>query len=237
EQTICVSKDEYRKLKTAGIKSTNLNAIYNGVPDQEFSTDEAHRKLSLSPNLPVIGCVARLEQPKGIEYLIKACGILIERGIAVQLVLIGWGSEEYRLRKIASEYPNLPVVFTGALEETGPYYKLFNLYVQPSLVEPLGITAIEAMRAGLPVIASQVGGLAELVIDNETGVLIPPGNADAISEAIRKLLEDQALAQKMGQAGRKRFLNYFMVEQTTRKTVEVYEKALKYSDGITIFPG
>lgn len=227
EQTICVSKDEYRKLKIAGIKSQNLNAIYNGVPDQDFSTDEARRKLSLFPNLPVIGCVARLEQPKGIEYLIKACGILLEKGIAVQLVLIGWGSEESALKQIAGEYPNLPVMFTGALEETGSYYKLFDLYVQPSLVEPLGITAIEAMRAGLPVIASQVGGLAELVINNETGILIPPGNAEAISVAIQKLLADQALAQKMGQAGRERFLNHFTVEQTTKKTVEVYKKAIK----------
>ncbi|MGQ9778660.1 MAG: glycosyltransferase family 4 protein [Bacillota bacterium] len=221
---LCVSLDEEKKLIKAGARRRKLAVVYNGIPDVEPGLRRVEREHP--EGCPVIGCVARLERPKGIEYLLCAAGKLTAEGRNLRLILVGGGSEEARLRRIAHEYPDLQVDFIGVVNDPTPYYACFDIFVLPSLTDPLPIAAIEAMRAGLPVVASRVGGLQEMVVDQETGFLVPPAQPGPLAEAIRRLLDDPALRRRMGEAGRRRYLELFHVRAMAESIAEIYDELL-----------
>jgi glycosyltransferase involved in cell wall biosynthesis len=104
-----------------------------------------------------------------------------------------------------------------------------DLVVMPSLRESFGIVALEAMAMKVPVIASRIGGLAEIVVNEKTGFLVPPGDADALAEAIRTLTENPEMRRNMGEAGRQRVAEVFSIESTIRRTEELYLECLEGS--------
>ncbi|MGE5530373.1 MAG: glycosyltransferase family 4 protein [Patescibacteria group bacterium] len=223
---ICVSMAERDLLLTQGLHPDKLSVIYNGIPDNRYPPLTAGRSLGIESTAPVIGCVARLERAKGQEHLIRAVSILHQRGIEAQLVLIGKGADEERLRRIAAAYTGRYTIFAGQVDEAGPYFSLFDVFALPSVAEPQGIAAVEAMRAGLPVVASRVGGLAEVVKDGETGLLVPPGRPEPLADALARLLTDPLLARDLGCKGRERFLATFTVDRMAVKTAAIYDRLL-----------
>ena len=142
---------------------------------------------------------------KGIHHLIRAFKEAALRHPAARLVIAGQGTEEEKLKALAREL-NLQqqVIFAGHLEQTvlAAYIKASRALILPSLTEGLGRVAIEAQFLGKPVIASRVGGIPEIVTDGETGLLVEPGDESALAEAMARLLDDEALAERMGAAGR-----------------------------------
>ncbi|HET6279098.1 MAG TPA: glycosyltransferase family 4 protein, partial [Candidatus Polarisedimenticolia bacterium] len=102
----------------------------------------------------------------------------------------------------------------------------FDLFVQPSLWEGFGVTLLEAMAAGLPIVASRVGGIPEIVRDGETGCLVPPGDADALAEECLRLLHHPDLAARMGDAGRTRLEEQFGIDRLVGETATLYRELL-----------
>ena len=118
------------------------------------------------------------------------------------------------------------VTFLGARDDVPTLLDAADVYVQPSLSEGLGLAVLEAMAAGLPVIATRTGGLPEVVADNQTGLLVPPGDAPALANALQYLLDNVNRRDKMGKAGRARAVSCFSIARMVSETQEVYRVAL-----------
>lgn len=152
-----------------------------------------------------IGTVKLLEPVYGIEYLIRAFALISAKYPRVRLVIAGGGSLIGALRALASKLNLTDVItFTGQVphQEVPNFLNEMDIFVIPSVgQESFGVVALEASATGLPVIASDVGGLNEVVVDGETGFLVPPGDCEAISEKIAILIEHPGLRHELGQNG------------------------------------
>ncbi len=132
-----------------------------------------------------------------------------------------WGLER------SSEVGGRPVAWLGHVPwpKLVDWYRRASVFVMPSYYETFGISCLEAMAFGLPVVATRAGGLPEVVEDGVTGLLVPPGDPQALADAIRRLLADPELRRRMGQAGRERVVAEFTADRVVRETIAVYERA------------
>ncbi len=155
----------------------------------------------------VIGHAAALvDRHKGQAVLIEAMRLLEQKHPALQLLLLGRGEDEARLREAANGLSN--VHFEGFVSNLGDYLQAMDLFAFPSRYEGLGSVLLDAMHAGLPVVASDVGGIPEIVSDGRNGLLVPPGNAHALAEAIERVYLDAALRETFAAAARERAHEY-----------------------------
>lgn len=177
----------------------------------------------LPPPVPgVVGALGRLEREKGFDVLLDAMAEL--RGEA-RLILGGDGSQRQALAaRVQAE--ELPVELTGFVAEVPAFLGRTGVFVLPSRSEGLGLVAVEAMAAGRPVVASCTGGLPEVVVDGETGLLVEPEDPVALARAIRMLLADPDRAARMGAAGRQRVRERFSAERMARETAALYEELM-----------
>lgn len=179
---------------------------------------------------PVVLTCGRLHPVKGFDVLLQAIERLGERGVALRLVVMGArqpGHEEHadaleRHRRTAGLVD--VVDFAGYCESPFARWSDTAVYVQPSRHETFGLAVAEAMTAGLPVVVSEIGGLAELVEPDRTGLLVPPGDPVALADAIERLLVDRNLAARLASAGRAEIAARF--GSGVDATVAVYEEAL-----------
>lgn len=213
-------------LSHIGLPADKLVVIYNGVelPSAPLaSTIEVRAELGLPPGGPVIGAVSRLDPVKGVSVLIEAFARVDEAYLAV----IGDGPERAPLASLAGSLGVASRIrWTGHRRDVSRCLPAFDLFVQPSLYEGLPNAVLEAMAAGLPVVATAVGGTPEVVADGVTGILVPPRDPDALAEAIVCLLRDPDLRCKMGQMGRERVAQWFTVERMVEQTERIYERLL-----------
>lgn len=177
--------------------------IYNGISPDDACGAEAHQH----PR-PYMLAIGRHVAQKGFDVLLQAMVRLIRaRGVSHDLILAGDGAEYSPLKALAHELGlSDRVTFTGRIEHAQAV-RLFagcSFFVLPSRHEPFGIVNLEAMAAGKAVIASNVGGVPEVVIDGETGLLVPPENVEALAAAMDRLIDDEPLRHRLGEAGRKR---------------------------------
>jgi glycosyltransferase involved in cell wall biosynthesis len=216
DRTIAVSEAVKANLAAQGLDK-NVHVVYNGVDMERFApvdVEDARSKTGLRQVGPVFGVFGRLSVEKGqllaIEAFTKAFS---DRQDAVLLV-VGDGRDELMLKNRASEQGvSDNVRFIAFTREIGDLIASCDAVLVPSLKEGFGLTAVNAMAMSRPVIASRVGGLPEVVVDGETGLLIEPGNADSLAEAMRKIAADAELAQQMGQAGRMRAVGKFEINK------------------------
>ena len=152
---------------------------------------------------------------------------LVTRFRASSSALAGAGPLEEELRRRADELRlGSSVRFLGRVSPVGPELESAAIVVVPSLGEGFGMVALEAMERGRPVIASDVGGLPEIVVDGETGLIVPRGDSDGLTGAMIELASDLPRAAAMGQAGRRRALTAFGQERCTEQTAALYGAAL-----------
>ena len=194
----------------------NINQFYS--INKNYNTDEF-----------CVGIVKTLEKIYGIKYLILAVEIVIKKGYKCHLIIVGDGSLRKKLVQLCDEIriSNF-VTFTGKIPNHMVVSQLhsFDVFVVPSLSESFGVSAIEASACSIPVIASNIGGLPEVVINGKTGYLVPPGDAESIAEKIIKLIEEPSLRQRLGKGGRKYVLENYEWNSCAKKMEEIYERIL-----------
>lgn len=175
----------------------------------------------------LIGVAARLVPVKGVTHLIRALGLLRDELPGLRLAIAGTGPERETLEEEAqTQGVGDRVEFLGWRNDLNRLMTGWRLYAQPSLEEGFGTAVVEAMAASLPVVCSDVGGLPEIVVDRETGRLVPPGDPAALAAAIRDMIADPALALRMGAAGRVRATSVFSAERETREMQGAYDRLL-----------
>jgi glycosyltransferase involved in cell wall biosynthesis len=225
---VCVSEDEREDAVRDRIApSERLMVVHNGVAP--LAPAEPDRRLAAwgSPGAPLIGFVARLHPQKAPLLLLDALAELRARGVAFRAALVGDGplADPVRARVTELGLGDAVVVlpFPGAV---APLLACFDVYVLPSLWESLPIGLLEAMAAGLPVVAADTGGVREVVAHGETGLLHPPGDVHALVSALERLLGDPQLRARMGATGRSRQATAFSLEAMLDGIDRAYARAL-----------
>jgi glycosyltransferase involved in cell wall biosynthesis len=164
------------------------------------------QELHIPANAMVIGTVARLEPVKGVKYFIESVPHILsavqDSTLPICFLVVGDGTQRDALEAaVRSQKMDGKVIFTGMRNDAVELMSLMDIYVQPSLNEGMGKTILQAQSVGLPVVATAVQGIPDVVKDGKTGILVPPSDARSMAEAICRLIRDPALRQDMGTAG------------------------------------
>jgi glycosyltransferase involved in cell wall biosynthesis len=206
--------------------------VVNGVDVDEI--DSAVRRcggrdmLGLHADDFVIGCVSRWDPVKRFEILLEAVDRLAKHVPRLAVLLVGGGGEEARIRRLVAEKGIQDhIVFTGFLGNPMRVYGFLDLYVATSLKEGLPLAPLEAMAAGLPIVATDVPGHRDVVVKGETGLLVPAEDSAALADTIADLAADPARRRKMGEAGRQRVIDHFGIASMVAETARVYRRALR----------
>ena len=226
DRVVTVSKtsaeDTIRAFK---LREDRVRIVHNGVDTGIFRRLDQVEK---EPNSLVI--VGKTEdKKKGVPFLLKAVQLLKgDVDVKVSVVGIQGPDDGYRTKLVQGLGIGDRVTFTGHIgaDELVRLYSSAEIAVTASLYEGFGLPAAEAMACGTPVIATRAGALPEIVGEHGTGILVPPADPPALAAAIKRLLADRPLRQRMGEAARKRIEESFSWEVAARKTLEVYEEVL-----------
>ncbi len=156
-----------------------------------------------------IGLLARFSYEKAIPNLIRAVHALLQRGCDVRLILAGDGPEKPKLESLVAELgisDHVTFTFVNGPDELAGFMRRIDIYAMSSDTEGMPLSIVEAMAYGKPTVCTDVGGVHEVVDDGKTGILVPPGDVDALAGALQKLVDDEALREKMGRAAYERYL-------------------------------
>jgi len=216
-----------------GVSSSRMHVVTNAVDLDEFRVggQDSRTRLGLSNEEVVLGIVGRLEPEKDHHTLLRAFQALIAHGQAARLLIVGDGSLrgqlESQCRALGIERN---VVFLGARADIPEVLAAFDVFVLSSVQEGVPLSVVEAMAAGKPVIATDVGGLRLLVKPAMNGLLVPPGDPAALEAAMRALAGNAALRRAMGNQGRQMAQESFGVSTMINRYQELYEAVLGRRD-------
>lgn len=224
--------------KTADYLERDAAVILHGIDTESFAPPEdkaaLRRKLGLPERAVMVGCYGRIRRQKGTDVFVETmCRLLPDRP-NVHAIVLGraTGPHEALLAELKAQVaeagladrihfpPEVPVA------QVADWYRVLDLFIAPQRWEGFGLTPLEAMSCGVPAIATRVGAFEELVIDNETGRLIPPGDVDAMSAAAAGLLDDAPTRARMAEAARRHMLAHFRLEREAAEIMDVYRELL-----------
>ena len=206
DKAIAVSESvKITSIKIRHIPSNRILVIHNGIPLEEFKLREPSevevekKRLGINVGSHVIGTIAKLREEKGVEYLLKAIPDVLNAFPDTIFIIVGDGILRNQLENLGKELKiSQNLMFLGYCENVANSLSIFDIKVLPSLREGFGLVIVEAMTMGKPVIASNVGGVHEILKEGETGLLVPPKNPKAIAEKINYLLNNEEKAKSMG---------------------------------------
>ena len=234
DHVITVSQAQRRTYERIGISPQRLTTVPNGIRSRGPGLGRlaARAALGLDPQQLVVLTVGRLTVQKGQRYLIDAVPALAARFPDLAVVVLGHGHLHEQLRAQAAglgvaDRVHLP----GHRTDARMLLDAADVFVLPSRQEGMPLAALEAMDAGLPVVATRVIGTTEVVADGATGLLVPPEDSAALAEAVGQLLADPALRERYGQAGRQRYREHFTSRRMAAQTLGVYEQVLQAVTG------
>jgi glycosyltransferase involved in cell wall biosynthesis len=187
-----------------------------------------HEEFWLPHQAPVVGNVAALVRHKGHRHLIGAAAIVLRDIPDARFLIAGEGELRPILeRQIREQRLEKHVFLAGFRPDILSLHKGFDIFVMSSVTEGLGTSLLDAMACAKPVVATAAGGIPEVVVDGETGLLVPPRDDRALAAAVVRLLRDEALRARMGAAGLARVRNHFSAERMVRDTLAVYQDAVQ----------
>lgn len=220
---IATCKSARDSLMSIGVRPDKVSLVYTGI-DLDAYVQRSH---SDRDNRPTIGIVGRLSGLKGHDELIKAMSLVAYEIPEILLLIVGDGPEKQRLQKmVCSLSLESQIEFIGHVSNIIPYLSKMDVFVLPSQGEGLPLSIIEAMACGLPVIATNVGGIPDLVIQGKTGLLLSESTPDSLSEAIIKLIKNPELSHAMGNKGRQRAQKYFSSDRWIYELEKIFEEAI-----------
>jgi len=246
DRLIAVSRSIVAKLHAEGRAMVPIDLIYNGVDLSRYDHQEAcctlPEEYGFEPGTPLVGVVARLEPEKGHATLLDAWPAVLERVPAARLLVVGEGSQREVLEAQARDLgllgeecsgnrcvgtrgarPGARIVFTGRREDVPAVTAALDVAVLPSYREAQGLVILEAMALSRPIVATNVGGIPEMIEDGRTGLLVTPRDAPALADAITRLLLDHPLADTLARAGHDLAHERFCIERMVADIGDRYD--------------
>jgi glycogen(starch) synthase len=214
-----------------GVPREAIDVVHCGVDAEAFRPPDVAGRVARRPTVLFVGNIA---SNKGVQTVVDAVLRLRPKYPDILVQILGEGDGEL-LRECQSrareEGAGANVEFHGFVDRARlpHFYRAADVFCAPSQYEAFGIVYIEAMACGCPVVASTAGGTPEAVLDRQTGLLVPPGDLDAVVAALDRLLSDAPLRRRMGDAGRRRVEDYFAMDKYIGRVLAVYQKAVARS--------
>jgi glycosyltransferase involved in cell wall biosynthesis len=225
---ICASDAIRRIVVSDGIPSRRTVTVHEGIDLGRVAAApraELHQELWLPHEAPLVGNVAALVPHKGQRHLVDAAHLVLPQHPDARFIIAGEGELRAALeQQIRQHHLEKHVMLAGFRADILSLHKAFDVFVMSSVTEGLGTSLLDAMACGKPVVATAVGGIPEVVVHEETGLLVPPRNPAAMAEAIVRLLSDAALRARMGAAGLARVGDCFSAETMVKNTLRVYQQ-------------
>ncbi len=229
-----ITVSDYLRNEVTGRGGKNVHTIYNGIkflnPSHLLSPSPSPQRIyyrsiwQIPQDALVIGTLARLHPTKGQTYLIEAAKQLYARYPHLHLLIVGGGPLEEKLKKQLDE-AHIPYTLPGFIPEGAQTLPAMDLFVLPSLSEGMGLVLLEAIHAGLPIVATQVGGIGEVVRNKQDALLVPPSDPVALAEACQTLIDNPALQASLIRSALTR-LDLFSVQTMVKKTESFYDQIL-----------
>ncbi len=212
-------------LLEAGVPARKIHMLPPGVqvPMDLPDKGEVRARLGLPVDAFVVGCVSRLAPHKGVGDLITAAARVPDSGGHLRVVVAGDGPERAALETLGVACLGDRAVFLGRVPDIQDVYAAADVFALPSHMEGFGLVYVEAAFHGVPSIGAKVGGVPDVILDGETGLLVPPGDPDALAAAIARLRDDPTLRARMGEAARTRAYAEFTVECMADRYATVFE--------------
>ena len=219
-------------VRKAGLNDGSISIVSNFInlarlDRRVYDRDKARDALGIAGDSIVVGFVGRLDPCKGADVLINAAAILCKENERYRFVIVGDGTQRKKLKELALRLGvKEKIIFTGLCKNTAEVMIAFDMAVVPSRREAFGIAALEMMQMRIPVVASAVGGLVEVVRDGETGILLNELSPEAIAEAVDKLARDSSLREDLADKAEV-FSRTFDGREQLRQLTEIYENYAK----------
>jgi glycosyltransferase involved in cell wall biosynthesis len=226
---IAVSKGIKKVLVDGGIDPALIKIIPDGIDyspfDEVAASDYLRRELNFESDDFLVGIVAHLADHKGHKYLIKATEILKTKAPKAKVIIVGGGPLRMELDKLVKQtHVEDMVFFLGFREDVPQILASLDLFVLSSYLEGMGSSILDAMASRLPVVATRTGGIPEVVLNGETGLLVPPRNPAALAKAILRIYEDRELGIRLGQKGYEVVHQKFSAEAMAAKVIYEYKR-------------
>jgi glycosyltransferase involved in cell wall biosynthesis len=222
----CSKEDMRRMIEIEHIRPEHLRLIPNGIPTPAGGgSHDVRAELGIPRDAPVAGAVGRLMPQKSFDVLLRAAARLRGEFPGLQVLIVGDGDERAALEALAEELGLRDTVrFLGVRPDVPDVLAALDVAALSSTAEGIPLAALEYMEAARPVVATRVGGLAELIEDGVQGLLVEPGDPDALAGAIAALLRDPARREAMGAAGRERRRREYDLDTMVRRVEGLYEE-------------
>jgi glycosyltransferase involved in cell wall biosynthesis len=225
---VCAS-DAIRQMVIAdGVPASHAVTIHEGIDLARIAAaprTDLHAELWLPHHAPIVGNVAALVPHKGQRHLIDAAAIVVRRIPDARFVIAGEGELRAQLERQIKEHRLEKHVFlVGFRPDVLSVHKAFDVFVMSSVTEGLGTSLLDAMACARPIVATAAGGMPEVVVDGETGLLVPPRDDEALAAAIIRMLEDERMRHAMGDAGHLRVRERFSSDRMVQDTLKLYQR-------------
>ncbi len=226
KKVIAISESVKKSLTKYELIPNNKIFVLPNCIDYQAFNKASNRPFIRKNDEIVVGTVGRLEKVKGIKYLLLSMKIILAKFPHVRLDIVGDGSQSDELKQISKNLGiSNSVKFFGKFTDVIPFYSNMDIFILPSTLEGFGIVLLEAMAAGVPVIASDVDGIREVIVHRESGILIPSKNPDAIARAVIQLIENPELLKMLVENGLIR-AQLFDVREHVMKLESLYSNLL-----------
>lgn len=209
---------------TMGLPADLVEVIPNGV---ECSADLRLPEPRPAGKTPVVGTAGALEPAKGLTYFLLAAELILSSGLDAEFLVVGMGPEEEVLRRAARHLDiSNRVTFVNNVEDYAPLLAPMDVFVNPALEQGLGTITLEAMALGKPIVATQVGGVADFLVDGEHALLVPPAHHVVLAEKITYLLDNPVKARNLAAQGQQMVRSRFSVDEMAARVADAYTRVL-----------
>jgi glycosyltransferase involved in cell wall biosynthesis len=231
DRFICASEAIRKILLADGLDPSRAITVHEGIDLGRVAAAPPaalHEELWLPHGSPIVGNVAALVPHKGQRHLVEAAALVVREVPDARFVIAGEGELRESLEhQIKAHGLEKHVLLAGFRPDVLSLHKAFDIFVMSSVMEGLGTSLLDAMACGKPVVATTAGGMPEVVVDGETGILVPPRDDRALADGIIRLLKDEALRRRMGEAGMSLANTRFSAERMIAETLDVYADVVR----------